>query len=316
MNNVILPRYPIARILNILLTMRLEVKSIGSSSIIRIMLVIILVMLQSTKSFSQNDSLIFEQDRFSASFGGFYTGLGSSVIVGVDQLGLGLSLELEDALGLESSAFVLRGDATYTFGKKKNKQLSLGYIGLLRKASRTLGRDVEIGDQVFDAKTVIETRFNLEIYKLTYNWGFFKDERMRLGLGGGLFIMPVGFSIGVQENQSIGVEAKESDFFQFIAPLPALGVTTDFYIGPRWTFSQSLDLFYIQIADFQGALTDLNLKLEYRPLEHFAFGAGVNSFKLNIVTKDDLFLDLNFKGSIESSYTGVLFYAKYVLKYK
>ena len=211
--------------------MRLEVKSIGSSSIIRIMLVIILVMLQSTKSFSQNDSLIFEQDRFSASFGGFYTGLGSSVIVGVDQLGLGLSLELEDALGLESSAFVLRGDATYTFGKKKNKQLSLGYIGLLRKASRTLGRDVEIGDQVFDAKTVIETRFNLEIYKLTYNWGFFKDERMRLGLGGGLFIMPVGFSIGVQENQSIGVEAKESDFFQFIAPLPALGVTTDFYIG-------------------------------------------------------------------------------------
>ncbi len=276
----------------------------------------VVLLIFSYNGFSQKDSLLFQTDRFSASFGGFYTGLGSSVIVGIDQLGLGISLELEDALGLESSAFVLRGDATYTFGKKRNKHLSLGYIGLLRKASRTLGRDVEIGDQVFDAKTVVETRFNLEIYKLSYNWGFFKDERMRLGLGSGLFIMPIGFSIGVQENQSIGVEAKESDFFQFVAPLPALGVTTDFYIGPRWTFSQSLDLFYIQFADFQGALTDLNLKLEYRPLDHFAFGVGLNSFRLNIEAKDDLFLNLDFKGSIETSYTGLLFYAKYVLKYK
>jgi hypothetical protein len=295
--------------------MLLKTKSNWKNSLFRVLL-INLLLFSHHKGFSQADSLNFQTDRFSASFGGFYTGLGSSVIVGVDQLGLGISLELEDALGLESSAFVLRGDATYTFGKKRNKQLSLGYIGLLRKASRTLGRDVEIGDQVFDAKTVIETRFNLEIYKLSYNWGFFKDERMRLGLGGGLFIMPIGFSIGVQENQSIGVEARESDFFQFIAPLPALGVTTDFYIGPRWTFSQSLDLFYIQIADFQGALTDFNLKLEYRPLDHFAFGTGVNTFRLNIVAKDEISSRFDFKGSVESSYTGVLFYAKYLIKYK
>lgn len=265
-------------------------------------------LFSSNYSFAQGDSLMYKTDKFSLNIGGFYAGLNSTVVVGVDQLGIGLSLELEDALGLETSAIVLRGDAKYTIGKKRNKQISLGYIGLLRKAKRQLGRDIEIGEVVFPIKTVIETRFNLEIYKLSYNWGFFQDERMRLGVGGGLFIMPIGFSIAADE--------KESDFFQFIAPLPALGVTTDFYIGPRWTFSQSLDLFYIRFGSVKGALTDLNLKLEYRPFNHFSFGAGINSFKLDVETKDDLFLNLDFKGSLESSYTGVLFYAKYILKYK
>ncbi len=259
-------------------------------------------------AFSQNDTLTFKQDRFTTSFGGFFSGLNSSVIVGIDQLGIGLSIQLEEALGLEATSLVLRGDAIYSFGKKRNKRLSLGYIGLLRESSRELGRDIEIGDQIFPAKTVLKTKFNFEIYKLSYNWGFFQDERMRLGIGGGLFIMPIGFSVGTDK--------KQSDFFQFVAPLPALGVTTDFYIGPRWTFSQSFDLFYIQFGSFKGALTDVNLKIEYRALDHFAFGAGINTFKLNIETKDEIFLDFDFKGTIETGYTGVLFYAKYVLKYK
>ena len=265
------------------------------------------LIILSTTANSQ-DSLNFQTDRFSFSVGGFYTSLENTVVIGIDQLGLGLSLELEDALGLESSALVLRAQGDYTFGKRRNKMLSLGYIGLLRKAKRQLGRDLEIGDFIYPLKTEIETKFNLEIYKLAYNWGFFKDDRMRLGIGGGVFIMPIGFSISSGTN--------ESDFFQFIAPLPSLGVTTDFYIGPRWTFSQSLDIFFIQFSSFKGSLTDLNLKFEYRPLNHFAIGTGLNTFRLNIETKDDLFLNLDFKGSVESSYTGLLFYAKYLIKYK
>jgi len=266
------------------------------------------MLLGSLELFGQEEEKEYKKDRFSASFGGFYTGLNSNLVVGIDQLGLGLSLGLEDALGLESSVLVLRGDLKYSFGKRRNKLLTAGYIGLLRKASRTLGREIEIDGIVFPLESTIETKFNLEIYKLTYNWGFFQDERMRLGVGGGLFIMPIGFSISS--------EMQESDFFQFIAPLPSFGLTTDFYIGPRWTFSQSLDLFYIQFGSFEGALTDLNLKLEYQALKHFAFGAGINTFKLNVETKDDLFLDWDFKGTVDLSYTGFLFYTRYLLKYK
>ena len=90
--------------------------------------------------YGQTEQQDFKADRFSASIGGFYTGLNSNVIVGIDELGIGLSLELEDALGLESSVLVLRGNATYTFGKNRNKRLALGYIGLLRKSEITLGQ--------------------------------------------------------------------------------------------------------------------------------------------------------------------------------
>ena len=270
--------------------------------------VFVILLFLTNYSLAQENSDEYSKDRFSASLGGFYTGLNNSVIVGIDQLGIGLSLELEDALGLESSALVLRGDATYSFGKKRNKRLSIGYIGLLRKSEITLGRELEVGDVIFPLETKISTKFNLEIYELSYNWGFFQDERMRIGLGGGLFVMPIGFSIAADDN--------ESEFLQFIAPLPALEVSTEFYIAPKWTYTQTLNLFYIRFGTFEGSLTDLNLNLEYQAFEHFAFGAGLNSFKLNLEAKEELFWEFDFKGSVRSSYFGALFYAKYLIKYK
>lgn len=272
----------------------------------KILLIVSILILSSVHS--QNTPLEFQKDRFSASIGGFYTGLNSNLIVGVDQLGVGLSLELEDALGLESSVLVLRGNASYTLGKNRNKRISMGYIGLLRKSDITLGRDLEVGDQVFPLETRIQSKFNLEIYEVSYNWGFFQDDRMRIGLGGGLFVMPVGFSISADDN--------ESDFLQFIAPLPSLELSTEFYLAPRWTYTQTFNLFYIRFDTFEGSLTDLNLNLEYQAFDHFSVGAGLNAFKLNIETTDDLFLNFDFNGSMETSYFGVLFYAKYLIKYK
>jgi len=258
--------------------------------------------------FGQSGLKDYKTERFSLSFGGFYTGLNSNVIIGVDQLGLGLSLELEDALGLESAVWVMRGEAKYALGKKRNKHFSIGYLGLLRKADRTLGREVEIGEVILPLESTIQTKFNLEIYELSYNWGFFQDERMRLGLGGGLFVMPIGFSVAANGN--------ESDFFQFIAPLPSLEVSTEFYIGPRWTYSQTLNLFFLRFGDFEGSLTDLSLNLEYQAFKSFAFGLGLNAFKLNVETTDDLFLDLDFKGNVEVSYFGSLLFMKYFINYK
>jgi hypothetical protein len=272
----------------------------------KILLLVSILILSSAHS--QNATKEYQKDRFSATIGGFYTGLNSNLIVGVDQLGIGLSLGLEDALGLESSAIVLRGNASYTLGKNRNKRLSIGYIGLLRRSEITLGRELEIGDKVFPLETRIQSKFNLEIYEGSYNWGFFQDERMRIGLGGGLFLMPLGFSIAADDN--------ESEFFQFIAPLPSLELSTEFYLSPRWTYSQTLNIFYISFDTFNGSLTDLSLNLDYQPFDHFSFGAGLNSFKLNFETIDDLFLDFDFKGSVETSYFGVFFYAKYLIKYK
>lgn len=258
-------------------------------------------------AYSQSDSSSFKTERFSVSLGGFYTALGSSVIVGSDDLGVGLSLDLEDALGLRTSAFVLRGETQYTFGKRRNKKASLNYLGLFRTADKVLDSDITLGDITYTASSQVKSEFNLEVYELSYNYGFFQDDRMRLGIGGGFFVMPIEFSVSASSNKS--------RFFEVVAPLPVIGISTDFYINPKWTFSQSVDLLYIQFGDFSGSLTDINISVDYQAFERFSFGAGVNSFRLNIEAKDELFSGLDFTGNIETSYTGLLLYAKYRLNY-
>ena len=251
------------------------------------------------------DSLHFEKERFSVQFGGFLTGLNSDLIVGSKQLGLGLSLNLEDALNLETTTTVLRGETSYDYGKRKKHRLGMSYFQLLRGASKTLDAEIEVGDRVFEAGTEIRSRFDLRIYKASYNYGFFQDDRMRLGASFGIFIMPISFSIETSR--------LEEEFFSFIAPFPVIGLSTDFNISPKLTLKQSFELLYVQFGDFRGVISDVNFRLEYKLIDHLALGTGINTFKLNIDLEADSDIRFDFVGAIQTGYTGVLFYVKYFI---
>ena len=57
----------------------------------------------------KTDSLEYFRKRFSISLSGFLTGLSTDILLGNDQLGLGIAINPEDTLGLETSNLVFRG---------------------------------------------------------------------------------------------------------------------------------------------------------------------------------------------------------------
>ena len=59
-------------------------------------------------------------NRFSVSLGGFLATYNSGIILGSKQLGLGLQIDIEDALGLKTTTFAFRGRVDYKFGKSKH----------------------------------------------------------------------------------------------------------------------------------------------------------------------------------------------------
>jgi len=101
---------------------------------------------------------------------------------------------------------------------------------------------------------------------------------------------------------------------KFVAPLPVLGLATDFAITPRLFFKQSVELLYLDISNFRGAITDVNIRLEYNLWKHFGFGGGLNSYRLNIEAYGDQNSFFGFKGSLRTGYTGFLMYVKYYIK--
>ena len=251
----------------------------------------------------KSDTITYSWERFSFKLGGFLAGLNSDIQLISQQVGLGVNINVEDALGLESSTFVLRSEFAYNYGKRRRSTTRFGYFGLFRQASKVLDAEITIGDQDFPVGTEVTSKFNLQIFKGTYEYSFYLDERVKLYASVGLFIMPISFS-----TSALGFS---EEAFEFIAPLPVLGLGTSFAITPKLRLNQSIEILYLEISTFKGSLSNINVMLEYNPWKHIGFGLGINTYKLNIEAYKENETFLNFKGTVKTSYTGLLLYGKY-----
>jgi hypothetical protein len=106
--------------------------------IVRILLcLLILLLLPGHFLFCQTDTLAkqipvikenkngFGNERFSLGLGFFYSADNAGITLGSKQAGLGIVYDLEDALGLNTSSFVFRGDANLKFRNHNDDILNL-----------------------------------------------------------------------------------------------------------------------------------------------------------------------------------------------
>ena len=260
---------------------------------------------QETDKKIQKDSLVYQWERFSVSLGGFLTTINSDISLKGQASGVGVSVNLEDALGLSTSSFVIRGEAEYNFGSKRRSHVRVGYFGLIRNSDKTLESEITIGDEVYPIGTEISTKYGLNIIRALYDYSYFKDERFSLALSIGLYIMPLSFSIGT--------EYIIDESAAFIAPLPVLGFRNTFQITPKVLLKQNFEILYLKTSSFLGNINDLNIWLEYNPFKHWGIGVGLNTFRYHFSAQEQLGENLKFEGSIKTGFTGVLLYGRYYL---
>lgn len=270
----------------------------------------VLILLLPSKLYAQNssketqsDTLDYQWDKFSISVGGFLTSLNNGIVIGSEQLGLGVALNLEDALGLKTSVLVMRSDLEYSFGKRDRHNIKLDYVGFFRSATKDTESELTIGGETFPIGTKIQTRYDLQIIRASYKYNYFIDKRVKLGASFGFFVMPISFSA-----KASGSSTKAADL---TAPLPVLGLDAYFNITPKISIRQSLEFLYLNFDDFTGSLNDVNLKVEYHPWKHLGLGLGYNYYQMHLIIPDASDSLFDFVGDIKSGYTGILFYAKY-----
>jgi hypothetical protein len=249
------------------------------------------------------DSLEYQWERFSVSLGIFLTSINSDISLQGQERGLGVSVNLEDALGLTTSSFVVRGEAEYNFGSKMRSHVRVGYFGLIRNADKTLEQEITIGDEVYPIGTEVSSRYDMHIIRTLYDYAYFRDERINLALSVGLYIMPMNFSIGI--DNIIDESAK------FVAPLPVVGFRNTFFITPRILIKQNAEFLYFSTSSFLGSITDVNVWLEYNPFKHWGLGLGMNTFRYHFSATEQIGENLNFEGSLKTGFTGLLLYGKY-----
>lgn len=244
----------------------------------------------------------FSWERFTIRAGGFITTIQSDVSVGI-QHGLGVNINLEDALGLSTRFTVVRGNVDYRFGKRNRSAVHAGYFSLVRRANKLLETDVEVGDFTFPIGTEVKSEFGFTILQTSYEYTFLIDERVRMGALAGIYVMPMKLSVAALGGRE---EATE-----FIAPLPVAGLHTVFRLTPRLSILQNIQLLYLSFSNFSGSITDANIWLDYNPWDHFGFGIGYNSFRFRFSVNGSTRLFDELEGSFQTGFSGLLVYAKY-----
>jgi len=262
-----------------------------------------LLLMCSGLSLRSQDTLSYQWERFSFRLGGFLTTLDSDISLVGQEMGLGVSLNLEKALGLKTRSTVIRGEAEYNFGSKSRSSVRLSYFGLIRNANKKLGSELEIGDSIYPVGTELISRYDMYIIRGLYDFDYYLDNRIRLGLSTGLYVLPVNFSVG--SGQFINESAT------IIAPLPVVGLRNTFLITPKILFKQNIEVLYVKTSNLTGTISDLNIWIEYNPFKHFGFGLGYNNFRFRLSASGPDGKILRFDGSLSTGFSGLLFYGKY-----
>ncbi len=240
--------------------------------------------------------------RFSISLGGFAAAIDGDLQLDVN--GVGLTVNTEDVLDLDSSLSVIRVDGYWRFTRNLRHRFDLGWFDMNRDGTATLLSDITINNTTFPTGTQVTTELNLRIFKGAYSYSFFQDDRMDMGVSFGLFVMPIDFKI----DASGAFEGHESE--SITAPLPVLGLRTDFALTPKLFLKYSFDFFYLEYDQFKGAVTENKILLEYNAFKHVGFGIGLDRFKVSIEAEGEDYPNIDFHGAFGFSYVGAMLYCK------
>jgi len=226
--------------------------------------------------------------------------------------GLGFDIDVEELLSLDSNPTTFRVDAHWRFSNNRRHRLDLKYVSFRRNGGRSLLRDIEFegpgGNTIeIPAGTFVESNFDLDIYQIAYSYSFFQDDRIDMAVIGGFYIMPM--DIGIHSKGLINEDRTE----KFIAPLPVIGLRTDFAITPKLFLRSSSQVFYVKYNQFFGRLIENNLAIEYLMFKNFGMGLGYSMFRLRIESDGEDYPAIDLKGNVEFEYSALMIYGKIYL---
>jgi hypothetical protein len=247
-------------------------------------------------------------DRGALRLGGFVAGFDSTLGFGLGGGAAGIEINAEDLLGMESSLTVFRADGLYRFGETRRHRLDLTYASYERSANKVLTDQIEIDGEILAPGTAIESVFDFDLYRLSYTYSIFMDERVNIGVGLGVYVAPVTYGVDI----TTPGDTRELEIRDVTLPLPAFALRGDLKLTPKVSLYGEMDLLYLELGGFAGALMDLRIGGEYQFTEHFGLGLGYNFFNLDVEAEGSAsdYPTVDFFGAINVRFTGLLLYAK------
>jgi hypothetical protein len=238
----------------------------------------------------------------SISLGSFVSSTTSGVKLSAN--GVGVTIDVEDALGLETTTTVFRAGGLWRFSDNRRHRADLSWFALRRDGHRQIGQDIVIDGVTYPTGTTVNAGFDIDVYKASYSYSFLMDDRMDIGAAVGLYVMPLKFELNA--SGLINNQVSES----ITAPLPVFGLRADFALTPKWFLLTRADIFYLEYQQFKGAIYDSSVAVEYKAFKRVGIGASLETFNVGVEAEGEDYPEIDLVGKIEYRYIGAMLYAR------
>jgi hypothetical protein len=194
--------------------------------------------------------------------------------------GIGTSIDYADTLGGSSSWSSFRVDSQYRFNDRHSVGFAWYRISL--NGANTINQQIEINDQTIAIGATTNSSLNLQLYRLLYNYSFYRNEKVELAVSPGLYIGNLKFNLAAAG--TINGVPGSTTFVQdnLTVPLPSLGGVVNYKMTPRLQSQIRGDFFYVAAGDFVGSMFEFYAGLEYRLFKHFALGAAYDRLSVDV----------------------------------
>ena len=208
------------------------------------------------------------------------------------RVGTGLSLESD----LNVSDKKTTPDIEFFWRFNPNHALEFSYVSLHRSGERPIAFNINWDDVTFAANTTVDTKFDSDVYRITYRWSPIHDNGAELGLLLGLHWTTLKTAMATKSGTV-------SDEASVDVPLPTIGVRGSVAMGDNWRitgFGQGLKL---KIGDYDGSMLNGSIAVEWAFMRQAYAGLGYNYYKYKVTSQKT-----NAKGAFDFRFDGPALY--------
>jgi hypothetical protein len=252
-----------------------------------------------------------ENDRHYIQFGAFLIG-DTSTFFSAEKSGLGGLIDTNEVLDLDTSVTVGRIDGYWRY--HRNHRLEYALYDIKREGSKVINQDLEWNGEKFAVGSRVDSLLRTTTAKVNYSWSFYRNEKVELGIGGGLHVTRIKAALSgtiyVDPNDPNNPATEEvgAEEVNLTAPLPVVGFRLSYNINNHLRITGGTDIFALRFSDIKGNYRDTKVGLDWRLSKHLGLGGSLINSDLYIETKDDHDTQLKLKNTVTGAEVFVSLY--------
>ncbi len=219
-------------------------------------------------------------------FGLFFADVDTKLRKSSSTLGIGTLIDFEDDLGFDKDETIAQFKIYKRFSERH--LIAFTYLKSSREGVTVSDKPIIIDDTIFPPGTRLESKFDIQVYKLNYGYSFYQSPKVDLGVIGGIYVLDSDVQIVSP------IDNEESDD---ALGFPSIGLGLTYVINESFNFSATGEIFKISEGDAEADVAEFNIAVDYKLTDRYRLGLRYCYVSLEGEdTKDNDELDMSYDG--------------------